>query len=174
MSAAKHVIEKFGGQSALASLINRNQSTVQHWAKTGTIPAKWHSVLLNLATQQGLDLVPSDFLSSPAEVNSITEEISNTPKATHWGDLTIGEAVLPCYVLNTGERVFSLKGVVVGLIGTDGGQLAEYIKVRSLKPFLPPDLAPAENDHIGALIKFDTGGEGFVQQVDDSNSLPTG
>ncbi len=163
MNAAKQIVEKFGGQSALASLLSRNQSTIQHWTKTGTIPAKWHSALLNLATQQGLDLSPGDFLSTPAEVDPVVGEIGNIPKATHWGDLTIGDAVLPCYVLNTGERVFSLKGVVVGLIGTDGGQLAEYIKVRSLRPFLPADLTPAENDHIGALIKFDTGGEGFVQ-----------
>ncbi len=60
-------------------------------------------------------------------------------------------------------RVISLKGVVVSLIETEGGQLAEYIKVKSLKDFLPNDLVPAENDHIPALIKFDTTGEGFTK-----------
>jgi P63C domain-containing protein len=74
-------------------------------------------------------------------------------------------ASLPCYRLDTGERVFSLKGVVVSLIGTEGGQLAEYIKVKALRPFLPPDLVPAENDVIPALIKFDTGGEGFTKHA---------
>ena len=161
MSIAKRVIEKFGGQSTLASLIGRRQSTVQHWSKSGRIPAKWQPILLDLAAKQGLDLTPSDFVSGLSF--SSVEETDETPKATHWGELEIGEAKLPCYVLDTGERVFSLKGIVVGLIGTDGGQLAEYIKVRSIKPFLPKDLAPAENDYIPALIKFDTGGEGFTK-----------
>lgn len=87
----------------------------------------------------------------------------NAPKATHWGELQIGEKVLPCYRLETGERVFSLKGVVVSLIETEGGQLAEYIKVKSLKDFLPNDLVPAENDQIPALIYFDTSAEGVAK-----------
>lgn len=62
--------------------------------------------------------------------------ISEIPKATHPGLLTIGAAGaagIPCYVLDNGMRVFSLKGIVVGLIGTEGGQLAEYLKVRALR-----------------------------------------
>ncbi|MBI4285056.1 MAG: hypothetical protein HY670_04030 [Chloroflexi bacterium] len=84
------------------------------------------------------------------------------PAAIAWGELQIGDAKLPCYVLGneTRDRVFSLKGVVVGLIETEGGQLAEYVKVSTLRPFLPKDLVPAENDIIPALIKFDTGGKG--------------
>jgi len=85
------------------------------------------------------------------------------PKATHWGELAIGTKSLPCYRLASGERVFSLKGVVVSLMEGDGGQLAEYIKVKSLKEFLPIDLVPAENDQIPALIKFDTGAESFAK-----------
>ncbi len=85
------------------------------------------------------------------------------PKATHWGELEIGEKSLPCYRLASGERVFSLKGVVVSLMEGEGGQLAEYIKVKSLKDFLPNDLVPAENDAIPALMKFDTGGESFAK-----------
>jgi P63C domain len=85
------------------------------------------------------------------------------PRATHWGELEIGDTKLPCYVLDTGERVFSLKGAVVGLIETEGGQLAEYIKVRSLRSFLPSDLIPADDeaqkDRIPALIRFDAGGD---------------
>mgnify|MGYP001467458706 CR=1 FL=1 len=90
---------------------------------------------------------------------------SEPPSAIAWGALKIGEAELPCYVLNNGERVFSLKGAVVGLIETEGGPLAEYVKVQSLRPFLPDDLIPAENDVIPALIQFDTGGEGFTKSA---------
>ena len=35
---AERVIRRFGGQSALAALLGRRQSTIQHWARTGHIP----------------------------------------------------------------------------------------------------------------------------------------
>lgn len=85
------------------------------------------------------------------------------PRAILWGDLQVGEKKLPCYHLEGNTRVLSLKGVVFSLIETDGGQLAEYIKVKALRTFLPNDLVPAENDIIPALIQFDTGGEGFTK-----------
>jgi len=162
MNAAEIVIEKFGGQSALGRFIGKGQTTVQHWAKKGIIPAKWQSELLRLAKEHGINLTPSDFIE-----NSIiaSEDVAAIPKATYWGELSIGEATLPCYVLETGDRVFSLKGVVVGLIETDGGQLAEYIKVKNIKPYLSNELTPAENDAIPALIKFDTGGTGFTKHA---------
>lgn len=143
MNAAQRVIAKFGGQSALATLLEKKQPTVQYWTRTGTIPVKWHEAILKLAQIKGIDLSPNDFFNSmEAEAES---SLTPLPRATHWGELTIGETSIPCYVLQNGERVFSLNGVVGGLIGTDGGQLAEYIKVRSLRPFLPDDLIPAEN-----------------------------
>lgn len=156
MNAAQKIIHKFGGQTALAKLINKGQSTVQYWARSGRIPSKWQSKLLKLAQEKGVNLSMADFMNG-----TIQEKTEITiPKATHWGELQIGETSLPCYVLETGERIFSLKGVVVGLIETEGGQLAEYIKVKSLKPFLSEDLTPAEDGSIPALIRFDTGGEG--------------
>ena len=66
-------------------------------------------------------------------------------------------------MLSTGDRVFSLKGIVVGLIGTQGGQLTEYMKVRSLQPHLPADLIPSEDGQIPALFRFDTGGDGVAK-----------
>jgi hypothetical protein len=163
MNPAEKVIGKFGSQSEVARLIGKRQSTVQHWTSKGIIPSKWQSELLRIAQDKGIDLSPSDFIESPKD--SIVPEFEKTslPKATHWGELEIGESTLPCYVLDTGERVFSLKGVVVGLIGTDGGQLAEYIKVKTIKPYLSNELTPAENDVIPALINFDTGGEAFAK-----------
>lgn len=82
------------------------------------------------------------------------------PAAVARGTLKLGVAELPCYVLDNEnhDRIFSLKGAVVGLMETEGGQLAEYIKVRPLRPYLPNDLVPAENGMIPALIEFDTGG----------------
>lgn len=106
---------------------------------------------------------PADSSPEPGEASVAASVAVAVPKATHWGELQIGDKILPCYRLDTDERVFSLKGVVVSLMGTEGGQLAEYIKVKSLRPFLPNELVPAENDQIPALIQFDTGGEGFTK-----------
>ena len=63
---AKQIIQRFGSQSALASLLGKRQSTVQHWAKTGRIPSQWHPRLLELARQQGISLEPRDFVSATA------------------------------------------------------------------------------------------------------------
>ncbi len=63
-NSAKQIIDRFGGQSALAALLGKRQSTVQHWAKTGRIPAQWHERLLEVARQQGIGLEATDFVSS--------------------------------------------------------------------------------------------------------------
>ena len=65
MNAAERVIARFGGQSALAGLIGKRQSTVQHWAKTGVIPAQWHRQLLQLALERNISLEAKDFVSTP-------------------------------------------------------------------------------------------------------------
>ena len=62
-NSAKQIINRFGGQSALAGLLGKRQSTVQHWASTGRIPSQWHERLLELARQQGIGLEPKDFVS---------------------------------------------------------------------------------------------------------------
>ena len=63
-SPAKQIIDRFGGQSALAALLGRRQSTVQHWARTGRIPAQWHGTLMDLARRRGIGLEPRDFVAS--------------------------------------------------------------------------------------------------------------
>ena len=65
-NSAKQIIDRFGGQSALAALLGKRQSTVQHWTKTGRIPAQWHGRLLELAREQGVGLEAKDFVSSAA------------------------------------------------------------------------------------------------------------
>lgn len=164
MNAAQIVIDKFGGQTALAKLIGKGQSTVAHWAKTGLIPAKWRSSLLKLAQVHGLNLIPADFELSVEVIDTETTGVKSQ-KASHWGDLILGDIPIPCYVLENGERIFSLKGVVVALTGTEGGQLAEYIKVRAIREYLPAELVPAENGVIPALINFDTGAKAFAKNA---------
>ena len=66
MSNAKQIIGRFGGQSALAALLGKRQSTVQHWASTGRIPSQWHHRLLELARRHGVSLEPKDFVATVA------------------------------------------------------------------------------------------------------------
>src|SRR6201986_4772148 len=61
---AERVIRRFGGQSALARLLGKRQSTVEHWAQTGRIPAQWHQPLLALARQRGITLEARDFVET--------------------------------------------------------------------------------------------------------------
>lgn len=63
-NAAERIIARFGGQSALAALLGRRQSTVQHWAKTGRIPAQWHRPLMALARSRGVILEAKDFVAT--------------------------------------------------------------------------------------------------------------
>ena len=66
---AERIIRRFGGQSALATLLGRRQSTVQHWANAGRIPSQWHQPLISLAKQRGVVLEAKDFVEAqPHEI----------------------------------------------------------------------------------------------------------
>ncbi len=71
---AKTVVEKFGGQTAVAKLIGINQSAVSYWVKKGTIPSKWHAQLIELANGLEIDLSVSDFVDSSSDEISTREE----------------------------------------------------------------------------------------------------
>lgn len=75
-------------------------------------------------------------------------------KATHDGELPIGDLVLPCAVLEDGTRVLSERGVTRALGKTRGGAdyrrrenggayLPVYLSLKSLKPFISDELAVA-------------------------------
>lgn len=134
MATTAQVIERFGGQSALARLIGKGPSTVQYWAKMDRIPAKWHAPLLELAAEQGIELGPGELVPVPKP------EPERIPIAYWPGVLPIGENGLPVYVLDDGRRVISRTGATTSLTGTPGGDLESYIKVGALRPYLPADL----------------------------------
>lgn len=141
------VITRFGGQSALARLIGKGQTTVGHWAKTGTIPAKYHAELFRLADEHGIDLVPADLIQDQATEVVAASEVT-LPVARWWGTLSIGAEEVQCYVLDDGRRVISRTGATAALTGgTGGGNLESYLGVGALQPFLPRDLP-------GHMIEF--------------------
>jgi len=67
-NSAEQIINRFGGQSSLASLLGRRQSTVQHWVKTRRIPSQWHEALLKLAREKGIVLEAKDFVANETPV----------------------------------------------------------------------------------------------------------
>jgi|SRR5215218_2031732 len=168
VSSAKQVIEKFGGQTALARMLDKSQSTVHYWAKSGTIPAKWHGRVLALAQQEGIELYPGDFVealdtdSQPGS-NSTTiqptvwasiedaasddlvdngalESVSSLPEAKYKGFLNLMGFEIPCYVLENGQRVIGRTSATEMLSGIKGGgNLEVYIGASALKPFIDTD-----------------------------------
>lgn len=64
---AREIITLFGGQTTLAKLLGKGQTTVSYWAKTGIVPTRWQSKLLELAAQNGIALSARDFMGPTVE-----------------------------------------------------------------------------------------------------------
>ena len=137
MNPAQHIISRFGGQTALAEELHTKQSTVQYWAKTGTIPAKWHGSLIDAAVRRGIPISKKDFAIAKAEETAS----SRLPEAKWPGLLPVAGDEVPCYVLDDGRRVITRTGALNFLTGgKGGGNLESYLRIKVLEPFLPKDL----------------------------------
>lgn len=65
--SANSTVKKFGGQTALSQLVGVNQSAIAYWVKRGVIPTKWHSKLLELASEHGVKLSAFDLINTSAD-----------------------------------------------------------------------------------------------------------
>lgn len=63
-----------------------------------------------------------------------------SPFAKYQGELHLGDKTVDCYVLDTKERVISLRASVKALTDVSGGDLERYIGVQALKPFINKEL----------------------------------
>lgn len=84
------------------------------------------------------------------------------PVATHTGELKIGNVAMPCFVLETEERVISQNGMLRALGMSRGGggeRLARFAEGDRLNPFVGTELL----DGIRAPIQFipPQGGSGY-------------
>lgn len=73
----KELIKKFGGQSALAERLGIGQSAVAYWVKKNVIPSKWHSQLLSLAHNLGVDILAVDLIAVDLSDSSANEVAMN-------------------------------------------------------------------------------------------------
>ena len=78
--SVRGVVDKFGGQTALAMLVGVNQSAVAYWVKRGSIPSKWHAQLLELANQNGLSIDPSELIAAWPNMTVVKEIINDEQK----------------------------------------------------------------------------------------------
>jgi hypothetical protein len=85
-------------------------------------------------------------LTAPTEVVAVEgDSLPPSPFAKHRGVMTMGDLPVEVYVLDTGERVMSLRGVVKVLTGVEGGVLEDYIGVKALKSFVNSNLVLEES-----------------------------
>lgn len=70
MTPAQRVIEKCGGETAVAEMAGVNVSRVYRWTypkarggTNGVIPSRHQQMILNKAKEAGIDLRPDDFFA---------------------------------------------------------------------------------------------------------------
>lgn len=134
----------------MAKLLGRGQSTIQHWASTGVVPARWQPKLLTLAAERGVSLLSSEFM----EVRSELRILPKVPEAKWMGYLPLGEAQLPVFVLDDGRRVISRTGATRILTkNKGGGNLESYLAVEALKGYVPSKIVMVEFSVEGVVNK---------------------
>jgi hypothetical protein len=67
-----------------------------------------------------------------------------SPFAKHRGIAELGGSPIDVYVLDTGDRVISMRGAVKAITGKDAGNLGEYLGVSGLKDHINKDLVLVE------------------------------
>ena len=138
-NTAKQIIDRFGGQSALAGLLGRRQSTVQHWARTGRIPAQWHGTLMDLARKRGIGLEPRDFMESTA--NGVE------PADGKLGVLMVGLGAVSSTVIAGVEHIRRGSGEPVGSL-TQMATIRLGRRTDSRAPFIKEFVPLAELDQL--------------------------
>lgn len=148
MNRVDALISRFGNQSELARLLKITQSTVQYWSSTGRIPAKWHSKIIEAGKAIGLTVDPLELQpgrnASKTLNTPLAENFPISPFAKWRGKIDLGGDELDVYVLDTGDRVISLRSAVKSIADADSGDLAKFIGVSALKSFINNDLILAE------------------------------
>lgn len=147
MNRADAVINRFGSQSELARALGIKQSTVQYWSSTRKIPMKWRDKIVGAGKAIGLHIDPLEFQTSLPFVpltGELTPTFPSSPFAKWRGKIDLGGDELDVYVLDTGDRVIALRSAVKSIANADSGDLAKFIGVSSVKPFINNELVLAE------------------------------
>ncbi len=147
ISPSERVIRRFGGQSALANLLGRRQSTIEHWANTGRIPAQWHGPLMSLARQKGIVLEAKDFVA--------TQPHSIAPAGGRLGILLVGLGAVASTFIAGVEHARRGSGRPIGSV-TQMGTIRLGKRTENRMPLVREFVPLAELDQIvfGAWAPF--------------------
>ena len=73
MTYATDIIRKFGGPSAMASLLGCSASAVRNWSDPDRgIPARYHLRLLRLARERGIALSEDELLNAREPLREVS------------------------------------------------------------------------------------------------------
>ncbi|MCC8995364.1 MAG: P63C domain-containing protein [Candidatus Contendobacter sp.] len=72
------------------------------------------------------------------------QSLPPSPFAKYPGELVLGDTSVDCYVLDTKERVISLRATVKSLSGKEHSDLGGYLSVNALKPYINKYLPTVE------------------------------
>lgn len=102
------------------------------------------------AAARTASLTPARRTEIARNAAAVKAELAKLPKATHSSKdhpLRIGDLEIPCYVLDDGQRVLSLGGMVKalgmsigGAGGGDGDRLFSFASGKAISPFISEDL----------------------------------
>lgn len=142
MSSAREIIKLFGGQSALAKLIGKGQSTVAYWDKAGVIPAKWQSILLKLALAKNISLSPDDFIlnikndggnfdtSNLIKKNNelVPAIVAQSPNSSHFLLYASHDGSVKVQVIIGDETVWASQKGMAEIFGVDVSTINEHVR----------------------------------------------
>ena len=123
-------------------------TTISDWELNKKIPRPKNKIKLSELYKCNVDdlfnKTDNNYLfDSPVEKKE-NPNFPDSPFAKFIGELELGENKIDCYVLDTKERVISMGATVKALAKTKSADLAEYIGVKSLNPYINKDLVFAE------------------------------
>jgi len=132
LNPADRIIRRFGGQSALAGLLGKRQSTIEHWARIGRIPAQWQQPLMSLARQKGVILEARDFVA--------TDPHPIAPAGGRLGVLLVGLGAVASTLISGVEHARRGSGQPIGSLTQMGTiRLGKRTEKRSplIREFVP-------------------------------------
>ena len=147
MSSLREKREEFGFTlKEVAEKIGVHFATISAWERLNKEPRSKSKIqlakLYKCEVKDLFDKNNENLLFEPVE--TIVEEMIASPFAKFVGILELGENKIDCYVLDTKERVISMGTTVKALAKTKSADLAEYIGVKALNPYINKDLVLAE------------------------------
>jgi hypothetical protein len=128
---------------ALAAELGRRGGKKGGKARAANMTAEERTASASMAARMRWAKPPTELVEDPPK-GIEGEVLPPSPFAKHRGQIDLGGEPIDVYVLDTGDRVISMRGAVKAVTGQDAGNLVEYLSVQGLKDFINKDLVLVE------------------------------